>query len=118
MEDKTKFIDEMIKNVSLKKIEEIYEKDIERNKVLYKIIYGQITRNVSVRELNRLYGNIGILIFMKILTDNNIPIPKDLEKSIYFNSLVFYRQEEKKSEDFFKLFLIIIIILLIVKNFF
>lgn len=117
VEDKINAIDKMIKDISLEKIEEIYKGDVERNKILYKIIYAQIIRNnISLREIKILYGEIGILIFVKILTDNNIPVPKSLEKEIYFNTSLTY-EKEKKSKDFFEIFLSIIIVLLIIKNF-
>ncbi|MFR4478334.1 MAG: hypothetical protein ACLUBL_01510 [Fusobacterium sp.] len=113
-------IENIIKTHSMKKIEEVYKKDIEHNEVLYKVIYHHLTLGSSIKLIKLLYGEIGIIILIKILNDNTIPIPKDLGKELYSNTddYIKTKKEEKKLEDFFKLLLVVIVILLIIKNFF
>ena len=90
------------------------------NEVLYKVIYHHLTLGSSIKLIKLLYGEIGIIILIKILNDNTIPIPKDLGKELYSNAddYIKTKKEEKKLEDFFKLLLVVIVILLIIKNFF
>ena len=115
-----KTIEKIIKEYPMEKVEETYKKDIEHNKILYKIIYHQLTVGQSIETIKTLYGEIGILILMKILKDNNLPIPKDLEKEFYFNTKFTQeiKTEEKALDEVYKLFLIIGVTSLIIKNFF
>ena len=112
-------IENIIKTHSMKKIEEVYKKDIEHNEVLYKVIYHHLTLGSSIKLIKLLYGEIGIIILIKILNDNTIPIPKDLGKELYSNTDDYIKtKRRKKTRRFFKLLLVVIVILLIIKNFF
>lgn len=114
MENKTNFLDEIIKNVPLEKIEGTFKKDIVRNKILYKMVYHHLTVGESLFEIKRLYGEIGVLMVMKILSDNNIPIPDGIMEEFYSGEYIErIKKDSIKAGIFGTLFLIAIIFLVI-----
>lgn len=121
MKNKTNFLDELIKNVPLKDIEKTFKKDIERNKILYKIVYHQITEGESFFKIEKLYGKIGILMIMKILTDNKIPISREIMGGFYSSEYIEQLKKDNiKAGIFGTLFLIflIVVIFLVISDIF
>lgn len=114
MENKTNFLDEIIKNVPLEEVEGTFKKDIVRNKILYKMVYHHLTVGESLFKIKKLYGEIGVLMVMKILSDNNIPIPDGIMEEIYSDEYIEQiKKDSIKAGIFGTLFLIAIIFLVI-----
>lgn len=95
MKNKKDFLDELIKNVPIKVIEETFKKDIERNEILYKVIYHELTAGESLYKIKRVYGEIGVLVIMRILSDNKISVPKEIMEEFY--STEYIEQLKKDS---------------------
>ncbi len=121
MKNKKDFLDELIKNVPIKVIEETFKKDIERNEILYKVIYHELTAGESLYKIKRVYGEIGVLVIMRILSDNKISVPKEIMEEFYSTEYIEQLKKDNiKAGIFGTLFLIflIVVIFLVISDIF
>lgn len=107
MNDGYKNIEEIIKKVPLEKIEEAYKNDVQHNEILYKIIYNLLTAGEPIYKIKMAYGEIGMMILMKILADNNVPVSKELQKEFFYNEFKERREKQNNYVDIYALFIII-----------
>lgn len=96
MNDGYKNVEEIIKKVPLEKIEEAYKNDVQHNEILYKTVYNLFTAGEPIYRIKMAYGEIGMMMLIKILTDNNVPVSQELQKEFFYNE--FRERREKKNK--------------------
>lgn len=106
MNDGYKNIEEIIKKVPLEKIEEAYKNDVQHNEILYKTIYNLFTAGESIYKIKMAYGEIGMMMLMKILADNNVPVSSELQKEFFYNEFRNRREKQLNFADICVLFVI------------
>lgn len=91
----------------MEKIEEAYKNDVQHNEILYKTVYNLFTAGEPIYRIKMAYGEIGMMMLMKILIDNNVPVSQELQKEFFYNEFRNRREKQNNYLGICALFIII-----------